>query len=582
MWHYFGCSLIGMVKRWFFVCYLLLQVLGLKAQQLPDYGSLTPQQRRWVDSVFNSLSVNERIAQLFMVRVHPNLGKSYVDSVERIIRQERLGGIVLFQGGPLAQVNAVNQLQAASKTPLMVAMDGEWGLGMRMPDSTISYPYQMALGAVQDNRLIRSMGNAIAQDFKRVGINVNFAPVVDINNNPRNPVINFRSFGENKELVYQKAKAYIQGLSAGGVLSTIKHFPGHGDTDVDSHLDLPILNFSATRLDTLEMDPFRRLIQDGAPAIMVGHMHVPALDKTKNLPSSLSQPTVTGVLRKRFGFKGLLITDAMDMNGVVKYFRNGDADLRAVLAGNDILELSQNSRRGIALIAKAVEQKRITPAELEVRVKRILIAKYWLGLNRRTPVPTQNLHRDLQRPASLRLNQQLADASVTVLKSYAPIQALNPTRRTAVLSIGSDEITAFQQKIGEKFDNVLNFVIAANAEPNDIAKVSVELARFEQIIIALHDNRRSPRSNLNYSGTVRLFINELANMNSVICLFANPYTLAGMPGIEACKSIVVCYQNSRNLQLAGAKAILKEIKPNGKLPVSVNAYFRFNDGINTR
>ncbi|RZK63945.1 MAG: glycoside hydrolase family 3, partial [Pedobacter sp.] len=243
----------------------------------------------WVDSVFKKLNRHDKIAQMFFVRAHTNLGKRYEDSVGMVIKKEHLGGVVFFQGGPGRQAILTNKYQALAKVPLMISSDGEWGLGMRL-DSTISYPYQMALGAVQNKELIYHMGLEVAKDFRRIGMHLNLAPDVDVNNNPKNPVINFRSFGEGKYNVAQKAGAYMRGMQDGGLLVSLKHFPGHGDTDVDSHYDLPQLTFSKTRLDSLEMYPFRELIQAGASGVMIAHMNIPALDSTANMPSTLSKP----------------------------------------------------------------------------------------------------------------------------------------------------------------------------------------------------------------------------------------------------------------------------------------------------
>lgn len=568
-----------MVKKYLFTYLFLISVWQSFAQQPADFTTFINSPHRWVDSTFNSLNQNEKIAQLFMVRAHTNLGQRYIDSVAKIIASEKLGGVVFFQGGPLGHAKAINTYQSISKVPLLIALDGEWGLGMRLADSTISYPYQMTLGAIRNEKLLYNMGREIAKDFRRLGLNVNFAPVVDINNNPRNPVINFRSFGENKGNVTRKASAYMRGMMDEHILTTLKHFPGHGDTDVDSHKDLPQLAFSRGRLDSLELFPFKQLIREGASGVMVAHMNIPALDKTPNLPSSLSPAVIDGLLKKELGFKGLVFTDAMDMNGVVKYFKNGEADVRAVIAGNDILELSQNSKRAIAMIAKAVKDKRISQASLDAKVKRILAAKLWLGLDKREPVMLDGLYRELNRSASKKLNQELADAAVTLLKGDSLIRNIDYGKRTAIISIGARELTTFQKELEGKFDNALKFVISPDAKPNDIAKVSVELLRYNQVIVALHDTRRSPQSKINFSGTVRLFINELANMNSIFCVFTNPYALAGMPGIEACKSLVLGYQNSDELQRAGAKVILKSLRPTGRLPVTVSTFFKYGDGL---
>lgn len=536
-------------------------------------------QHAWVDSVFKTLSQRDKVAQLFMVRAHTNLGQRYIDSVANVLQREQLGGIVLFQGGPVRHTQAINRYQRLSKVPLLVAFDGEWGLGMRMADSTISFPYQMALGAIQNEALIYQMGLEIARDFKRLGLNVNFAPVVDINNNPRNPVINFRSFGEDKQNVTRKGLVYMRGMMDGGLITSLKHFPGHGDTDVDSHYDLPQLKFSAGRLDSLEMYPFRELIKAGASGVMVAHMNIPSLDKTPNLPSSLSKHIVTNVLKKRLGFQGLTFTDAMDMKGVVKHFPNGEADVRAILAGNDVLELSENSARAIDRVLQAIKQGRLTQQDVDIRVKKILAAKYWLGLDTLRSVDLNHLYQDINRRQTELLSQRLADASMTLLNSDSLIRALNYTKRTAIISIGVAQISEFQNMLDWRFDNYMNYVLSPQATADDVAAVAGELTRYSQVIVAIHDDRVRPRSTLNYNGTVRLFLNELAGMNSVFCVFANPYALAGLPGVEQAKSILVCYQNDPIMQRAAAKVILRRLTPSGKLPVTINSFFRYGDGI---
>lgn len=536
-------------------------------------------QNAWVDSVFENLSRHDRVAQLFMVRAHTNRGKAYSDSVGNVIKREHLGGVVFFQGGPGRQAAVTNQYQQFSKVPLMVAMDGEWGVGMRLIDSTISYPYQMTLGAIQDNSLIYEMGRQVAKDFKRLGMHINFAPDVDVNNNPKNPVINFRSFGENKLNVAAKGEAYMRGLQDGGILVSLKHFPGHGDTDVDSHYDLPQLPFTRGRLDSLEMFPFRQLINKGASGVMVAHMNIPALDKVPKIPSTLSKPIITGVLKNDLGFKGLIFTDAMDMKGVVKYFPGGEADLRSLLAGADVIELSENSARAIKLIRKAIRNKRITWERIEYSVKKILAAKYWAGLNNRQQVITSNLYAEMNRPEALALNQRLADAAVTVLKSDSLLKAIDFNKRTALVSVGTSDMTTFQKELMPKFKNSLTFIMSKNATTQDIVNVNEELAGYEQIIVGVHDTRLRPQSVLDYSNELKLFIAELTRMNSVISVFANPYTIAGLPGLENSKTLMVNYQQSDELQIAAAKVITRQIKASGTLPVTINTFFKYGDGL---
>lgn len=567
-----------MFKKTVFLISCMFALVTAFGQRRDAFIPFINAQHVWVDSVFKMLSAREKVAQLFMVRAHSDLGQRYIDSVAGVVQREQLGGIVLFQGGPVRHAQLINRYQQLAKVPLLVAFDGEWGLGMRLADSTISYPYQMALGAIQNEALIYQMGLEIAKDFKRLGMNVNFAPVVDINNNPRNPVINFRSFGEDKQNVTRKGLAYMRGMMDGGLITSLKHFPGHGDTDVDSHYDLPQLKFSAGRLDSLEMYPFRELIKAGASGVMVAHMNIPSLDKTPNLPSSLSPQIVTNILKQRLGFRGLTFTDAMDMKGVVKHFKNGEADVRAIVAGNDLLELSENSARAIDMVLQAIRQGRLTQKDIDARVKKILAAKYWLGLNRVQPVSLPHLYQDLNRRQAETLNQRLADASVTLLGSDSLIKVLDYEKRTAIISIGVSQLSELQNMLGWRFDNHMHFVLSAKATADDVAAVANELTRYNQVIVALHDNRTRPRSTLDYNGTVRLFISELAYRNSIFCVFANPYALAGLPGIEAAKTMLVCYQNDNVMQRAGAKVLLRRLTPTGRLPVTINAFFHYGDG----
>lgn len=535
-------------------------------------------QHEWVDSVYKKLNKNQRIAQLFMVRAHTNLGQAYSDSVKKVIQKEKLGGVVLFQGGPIRHAQLINEYQNVAKVPLFMALDGEWGLGMRMPDSTMSYPYQMTLGAIQDENLIYQMGQEIAKDFKRLGLNINFAPVVDINNNPNNPVINFRSFGENKENVTRKAGAYMKGMMDEGIIISLKHFPGHGDTDVDSHFDLPKLDFSAERLRNLEMYPFRELIKQGAAGVMVAHMNIPSLDPTDNLPSSLSKPIITDILKKELGFKGLAFTDAMDMNGVVKYFKDGEADVRAIIAGNDVLELSQNSKRAIKMVRKAIRKKRLDKNDIEARVKKVLAAKYWLRLDTLKAVDTLNLYKDLHRLAAESLNQQLADNAITLLNSKVAIESLSTSKKTAIVAIGTTETSDFQTEIAKGYTNSAKFILPGNASKTEIATLTRDLKEYDQIFLALHDSRLRPASTLNYNEDVNNFI-SLAAEGSIVSVFANPYTLIKLIGIEKANALLLGYQNSTTTQKAAAKVLLHQIEAKGKLPVTINDDYKYGEGL---
>ncbi len=549
---------------------------GALAQKQGYIQSLN-QQNHWVDSVLRKLNKKQKIAQLFMVRAYSNKSASFEDSVAAVIKKEQLGGVVFFKGGPQGQAALTNRYQKLARVPLLIAIDGEWGLGMRL-DSAVSYPYQMTLGAIQDNALLYKMGQQVARDFKRLGIQMNFGPVMDINNNPNNPVISYRSFGDNKYNVAAKAIKYIQGMQSGGLLTTAKHFPGHGDTDVDSHLDLPQLPFSRQRLDSLEEYPFREAIKAGISSIMVAHMNIPALDATQHLPSTLSKPIVTGVLKDSLGFKGLIVSDAMDMKGVVKYFPNGEADVRAFIAGNDILELSENSQRAIKLIRKAIRKGVIQKNDLDERVKKVLAAKYWAGLNNRKEISEARLIDDLNRPEAIALVQQLNDEAITLLKNSNG--SINPITKTALVSIGVTQVTAFQHELSEWLAANKIFVVAKNTPANQLNLLLDSLKSFDQIIIGIHDERPRPASKLDYASDVKLFIAELAAYkNTTISVFANPYAIAGLPGIEKCGTLLCGYQMSGGMQHSAVKVITGQLKPKGKLSVSVNAFFPYGTGL---
>lgn len=539
------------------------------AQNKPNFVDFINQKHSWVDSVFNTLTPKQRIGQLFLVRAHTNLGQKYVDSVKQVIEKEQLGGLVVFQGGPVRHANMFNQYDKVSKVPLLITFDGEWGLGMRMADSTISYPYQMTLGAIQNNNLLYEMGRQVARDFKRIGMHFNFAPVVDINNNPNNPVINFRSFGDNKYKVTEKAKAYMDGMVQGGILASLKHFPGHGDTDVDSHHDLPQLKFDKARLDSLEMYPFRQLIKDGAPSVMVAHMNIPALDNTPNIPSSISKKVVTDIIRKELGFRGLTVTDAMDMNGVKKFFPNGEADVMAIEAGHDLLEVSENSGRAIDLVEKAIKSGRLSQADIDARVKKVLAAKLWLGLNQVKPVNTNRLYEDLNTPAAQSLVQRISDAAVTLLKSDRGLKRFDPKKSTSIVSVGIDQTQDFEKGLALQLNEFDQFFIKGDETEEQLKDLMKEAKDNRQIVLVIHDNRSRPRSELVLNDATKDFIDKIAGRRTISVMFTNPYAMNSVDVMRS-SSVLLGYQNDFFMQKAVLKALLKQIKPEGKLPVSIS------------
>lgn len=548
-----------------------------KAEYTPEF--LQYQNSPWVDSIMHNLTPDERIAQLIMVDAYSNSEKENREEILKLIREQKIGGLIFLQGGPVRQVQLMNEYQEASKVPLLGAIDAEWGLGMRL-DSTISFPFQMALGAIQDDREIYQMGAEIARQIKRVGLHMNFAPVVDVNNNAENPVINYRSFGENKYKVAEKGIIYMRGLQDHLVLPTAKHFPGHGDTDVDSHLALPQILHSRARLDSLELYPFRKIIKAGIGGIMVAHLDIPALDPA-GVPSTLSNKVITTLLQEELGFEGLIVTDAMNMKGVTKDKLPGIVDKDAILAGNDLLEFTEDVPGAIAEIRKAVEQGLISQEEIDRRVRKILALKQWVGLSNYQPVSLKNLAEDLHTSKASYLNQKLSAASMTLLKNENNLLPLvaEEELKIAVISVGGESKKAFREGI-QQYAQTTNFILAKKPSEEDLQKIKNEISKYDLIITAIHDEPGRPYNRITMSDTLQDFIAELAQKpTSVIVLFKNAYVMKDLEHIENADALLVTYQDSPVMEELAAKAIFGKKRASGKLPVSVGDKFKEGDGL---
>ncbi|MDB5264235.1 MAG: glycoside hydrolase family 3 [Adhaeribacter sp.] len=536
----------------------------------------------WVDSVFRTLTPAQRIAQLMIVEAFPNKGQEHVDDVLYLIRRYKIGGIIFFQGGPVRQTTLTNKFQAASKVPLLISMDAESGVGMRM-DSAMQYPLPMLLGAINNDSIIYRLGAEIASEFKRLGMHLNFAPVVDINNNPNNPVISYRSFGENKKDVTSKSLAFMLGMQENGIIATAKHFPGHGDTNVDSHLDLPVITYGRERLDTLELYPFRALIRSGVGGIMVAHMHLPMLDSTANLPSTLSRPVVTDLLRQELDFAGLIITDALVMKGVTKYFKPGESEVMALVAGNDIMERMVSVPIAIKAIQEAIREGLLSQQEIDRRCKKVLAAKYWVGLNRYKPVPLETLYADLHTSRGHETNRRLAEGAITLLHNKRNIIPLEKPKKKnqkiAVLAIGAARPTFFQRKMAEHAP-IEALLLPRRSQKKDRDLLLKKLKKHNQLVLAIYGPSIRPSNSLGLSKDERDFVNKLIREKKVIVtLFDNAYTLNQFDDAAKANGLIVGYQQLPAVQEAAAKLIFGKIKPNGKLPVTVNDHFRYGDGL---
>ncbi|GAB3532221.1 hypothetical protein GCM10027443_15650 [Pontibacter brevis] len=534
----------------------------------------------WVDSVFNTLTPEERIAQLIVIEAFSDQGPQYEADVLNLVKRYKVGGIIFFQGGPVRQAILTNKYQTASKVPLLISMDAETGIGMRL-DSTVQYPFQQMLGAVADNGLIYSMGAQVAAEFRRLGMHVNFAPVADINNNPNNPIISYRSFGENRLDVTAKSLAYMRGMQENDIIAVAKHFPGHGDTDVDSHLDLPVIPFHRERLDSLELYPFQELINHGVGGVMVAHMHIPQLDSSANLPSTLSKPIVSGLLKKELGFEGLVFTDAMVMKGVTKYFEPGVAEARALMAGNDVLERLNSVPKAISAIKQAIAQGYLDQEEIDRRCKRVLAAKQWLGLDNYKPIELATLYEDLNPAAADSTNRAIAEAALTLLnnrKSMVPVKQKRGLR-IATLAIGARRTMAFQREVKERATTT-DFIISRKAKAKETKKLWQKLQQYDVVLVGLYGPSIRPSNNLGYSKEATALVQKLASSDrAIIALFDNAYALNQFPGIEKSRGLLLAYQPHFHAQEAAAKLLFGKIPARGKLPVTINRFYSYGDGI---
>ena len=532
-------------------------------------------QEVWVDSVYNQLSFNERVGQLFMVAAYSNKDEAHNKSLDKLVSENKIGGLIFFQGGPVRQAKLTNRYQAQAKVPLFVGIDAEWGLSMRL-DSTYRYPWNMTLGAIQDMKLLEKTGNQMGKQSKRMGIHFNFAPVVDINTNPKNPIIGNRSFGETKEIVAMRASALMIGLQNEGVFATAKHFPGHGDTSTDSHHTLPVVKFDKKRLDDVELYPYKELIKNGLASVMVAHLEVPSIEPRPNYPTSISYNVVTNILKNELKFKGLIFTDALNMKGASNFKKPGDIDLEAFLAGNDVLLFSENVPVAINKFNEAKADGRLTEERLAYSVKKILAYKYKANLQNYQPIALENLYQDLNAVDYDALNYQLYENAVTVIKNETksiPIAQLDK-EKIAYIKLGNDSSGVF-------LNQLQNYTNVTEIKSQNLDTVLVELQNYTKVIIGYH---KADGAWKNHDFTFRelLWINQIAKQNEVILtLFTKPYSLIGIKNFEAIETIILAYQNNEIVQTVVPQIIFGALGSKGKLPVSIGDNFKVGKGIET-
>lgn len=557
------------MKKWTLSFFsVLVTFIGFSQQQHPlIVADDSENQKKWVDSIYSQLSVEEKFGQLFMVDLFSSDPQAKIDKIKTLITDYHLGGIIFSKGGPVRQAKLTNEFQELAKIPILIGMDAEWGLAMRL-DSTYAYPWNMTLGAITDNKIIEEVGKRIGEHSKRMGVHFNFAPVVDINVNPKNPIIGNRSFGEDKYNVTEKALAFMKGMQSVGVLGSAKHFPGHGDTDKDSHKTLPTIDFSKKRLDTLELYPYQPLIDNGIGSIMVAHLNVPAY-QSDGVPSTLSKNIVTNLLKNEMGFEGLIITDALNMKGVSNFKNPGEVEMAAFMAGNDIFLIPEDMPKAMEYLIAAYDKNEITEERLEYSVKKVLNAKYKVGLNNYKPINTTFLTEELNTVNDDALHEKVMDHAVTVIKNkreIVPIKELE-NKKIAYVQMGDDS--------GDVFFNELNkYAKVTKVSASSLNEYIEKLKAFNCVIIGFHKPNRNPWENYQFTETELVWLYEIARTNTVILnVFARPYALLDLKTTANFESIVLAYQNSEISQKVTAQLIFGAREAKGVLPVSLGEDF---------
>ena len=535
--------------------------------------------KKWVDSVFNSLTPDQKIAQLMVVRMSSTDGKKvffYENEVADAIKKYNIGGICLFQGGPLKQAALINKMQSLAKTPVMISIDGEFGLGMRM-DSVLALPRQMMLGAVDDASIIYEYGRVVGEQCKRIGIHMIYAPVVDFNNNPAKPVFNDRSFGEDKYKVALYGMQYMRGMQDVGVMACAKHFPGHGDVSVDSHHDLPVINKSRQELDSLELYPFRQLINAGVAGVMVGHLSIPSIERKNNIATSISNNAVEKLLRNELGHTGLIISDALEMKGVSKYFPAGEISVKALEAGNDLLCLPGDIEESLTKIKEAINKNTLSWDDINVRVKRVLLSKYQYGLSTWTPVKLDRLVEDLNAK-SVSMRRLVAQRSITVLRNNdQAVFPLQPGRRVAYVGVGISKDNEFAKQLRNEYDAHVYYFDYKMSDTVIEPLLNVLSNRYDVVVLGVHRYNRFPSNNFGISRSADRLINEVQDrFRTITFFFGNPYAIKNY-----CDSriLVSCYEDDSITQQTAADLLGGRFVAKGTLPVSICESFKVGAGL---
>lgn len=556
------------IKNIFTYLFILI-FANLSAQYFPKNAPKNLEQKaeKYADSLYQQLSLDEKIGQLYIVALYNNRGEEEIQKIRNLVEKEKIGGLILMQDNAEKHIQLLNEFQGKSKVKMMIGIDGEWGLFQRFP-AAHKFPWAMTLGAIQDNSLIYEMTSKIAEDCKRMGIYWDFAPVVDVNTNPANPIIGNRSFGSDINNVIAKGLAYAQGLQDNGVLASMKHFPGHGDTDTDSHLDLPVVSHNLERLNSVELAPFKALLDKKIGGVMVAHLYVPTLEKQSGIPASVSYDIITNLLKKSYQYNGLIITDALNMNAVAKKFPAGELDLRAFKAGNDIMLFSQDVPNGKALIKSALEKGEISENRLAESVKKILKTKYLLGLQNLKSINSENINEDLNNASHAELSEKLYSNAITLLKDEKNLLPLSCSETYYYLPLEEAPFQTFVENL-----NLGNTVKV-------ISKTEIaQIPENSTVIVGFHKDNSTAYKSYKISQESKDILAELSKKQNVILdVFVSPYALKDVD-ISKISTVLVSYENNDLSMKASAKALLGKIKIHGKLPVIVNENLKAGSGI---
>ncbi|MDD2564187.1 MAG: glycoside hydrolase family 3 N-terminal domain-containing protein, partial [Salinivirgaceae bacterium] len=532
----------------------------------------------WIDSLIKTLSIEERIGQLMMISAYASKDENHIQQIGEIVEKYNIGGVIYMKGSPAKQVQYTNYLQEKAKIPLLISIDGEWGLSMRL-DSVLPFPRQMMLGAIENEGLIYDMGAEIAEQCKRIGIHINFAPVADINNNPKNPVINSRSFGENKNIVLRRSYAYMAGMQDNGILVTAKHFPGHGDTDVDSHYGLPSVGHNKKHLEQFELYPFRHLINMGLSGMMIAHLHVPALDSANLIPATLSKPIITDLLIKKYGFQGLIFTDAMNMGGVTKTYEPDEASLMAFKAGNDIILFSPDIKKSIQRIAQAIKDGEISEEELNYKCRKVLAAKHYMQLDQYRPIKEENIIQDLNSKKSEYLNHAIAAEAITLLENkddIIPIKSVS--EKTLLINIKKPVNDTFTKRI-KTYAQIDTIEISKTGSAIENSFYIQTASNYKTTIVAWHGLSQYPSKQYGVEPEMVQFMNALSQeTNVILVIFGNPYILTYPINYNQLAGLLVAYEDNHYTREYSAQLIFGGIEAKGKLPVSTGQY-KQGDGL---